>query len=173
MVPFYAMLYPCGLADEKERMQALSLISPPTLNAFIHRLLIMPFSHYSLLNTHNPPLLILTPPFCHMVFLKRPFHTPDFASSPNINQNKVDSQSWSSNTPINHKYQQTSTPLPPQKKAPSSIKHPKHSHLYLKTTLFTPSLSLLTCRKPEKTPVNFSEGKSLSAFIFKAEPLGL
>ena len=43
MVPFYAMLYPCGLADEKERMQALSLISPPTLNAFIHRISLCPF----------------------------------------------------------------------------------------------------------------------------------
>ena len=56
---------PRGLANQKECTQALSLISQQTLNAFLHNLVITPFSHDALLYTHNPPLLICTPPFSH------------------------------------------------------------------------------------------------------------
>ena len=121
------------------------------VNAFLHNLLIIPFSHHALLHTHNPPLLICSPPFSNnnSVSIKHCFHTPVFASSPKTSQNNVDSQSWSSNTLINHlivnEWEWNNTPK----------KHPKHSHLYLQTTLFTPScpqtpLNTLTCRKPEK-----------------------
>ena len=56
---------PRGLANQKECTQALSLISPQTLNAFLHNLLITPFSHHTLLYTHNPHLLVCTLPFSH------------------------------------------------------------------------------------------------------------
>ena len=88
------------MASQKQCTQALSLISLNTLNAFLHNFLIIPFLHHALLDTHNSPLLICTPPsWCSKI---HPFHTHDFASSPKISQNKVDSQSWSYNTPIKH-----------------------------------------------------------------------
>ena len=139
---------PRGLARQKQCTQALPLISLNTLNAFLHNFLII-----------------------HL------FHTHDFTSSPKVIQNKVDSQPWSPNIPINHSIVINRTEIIPQK-APSSIQHPKNSHLYLQTTLFTPlipqtPLNALTCREPEKTPINLSEGKSLCALIFKAKPLGI
>ena len=54
-----------GLASQKQCTQALSLISLNTLNAFLQNFHIIPFSHHALLDTHNPPLLICTPPFSH------------------------------------------------------------------------------------------------------------
>ena len=58
-------LQPQGLTKQKECTQTLSLISPQTLYAFLHNLLITPLSHHALLHTHNPPLLACTPPFSH------------------------------------------------------------------------------------------------------------
>ena len=65
--------------------------------------------------------------------------------------------------------------IPP--KIPSFIGHPKNSHLYLQTTIFTSlipqtPLNAMTCKEPEKTPINLSEGKSACVFIFEAKPLG-
>ena len=56
---------PRDLASQKQCTWALSLISLNTLIAFLHNFLILPFSHHALLDTHNPPLLICTPPFSH------------------------------------------------------------------------------------------------------------
>ena len=96
----YLGKFPRGLASQKQCTQALLLISLNTLNAFLHNFPIIPFSHHALQDTHNPPLLIRTPPsWCSKI---HPFHTHDFASSPKTSKNKVDSQSWSPNTPINH-----------------------------------------------------------------------
>ena len=59
--------------------------------------------------------------------------------------------------------------ITPKKLPPLPPKYPFH------TITSTPqtTLNALTCREPEKTPINLSEGKSLCAFIFKAKPLGL
>ena len=116
---------PRGLVSRKQCTQALTLISLNALNAFLHNFLIIPFSHHALLDTHNPPLLICTPPsWCSKI---HPFHTHDFTSSPKISQNKVDSQSWSPNTPINHLIViNRSEIIPPPQKAPSSIITPKN-----------------------------------------------
>ena len=92
-----------GLASQKQCTRALPLISLNTLNAFLHNFLIIPFSHQALQDTHNPPLLICTPPFSHLHGVpKHPFHTHDYTSNPKISRNKVDSQSRSPITPINH-----------------------------------------------------------------------
>ena len=54
-----------GLARQKQCTQALSLISLNSHNEFLYNFLIIPFSHHALLDTHNPPLIICTPPFSH------------------------------------------------------------------------------------------------------------
>ena len=59
-----------------------------------------PFSLQAILHTDNPPLL--TPSHNYGVSKITLFHTHDFVSDPNINQNEVDSQSRLSNTPITH-----------------------------------------------------------------------
>ena len=64
-LPMTQCSWPRGLANQKECTQALSLISPQTLYAFLHTLLVTPLSHHTLLYTHNPPLLICSPPFSH------------------------------------------------------------------------------------------------------------
>ena len=143
---------PRGLANQKECTEALTLIFHQPTMRFCTIILIIPFSHRALLHTHNPPFHIRFPTI--MVF-----QTPDIASSPKINPNKADSQQYFSNTPINllivNEYEWNSI-LPP-KKLPSSIKHPKHSYLYLQTTFLTPSPpqtppNALTCRRPEYHP---------------------
>ena len=62
-------------------------------------------------------------------------------------------------------------------KTPSFTKHPKHYHIHLKITLFIPSppqtpLNAMTCGKPQQTPINLTDRKSICAFIFRAKPLG-
>ena len=59
-------LVPMGLANEKSAHQGLSLISPQTLNAFLHNVLILPLAHLAPLHTHNLPLFTRTPPYPHM-----------------------------------------------------------------------------------------------------------
>ena len=164
---------PRDLANQKECTQALTVISSQTLN--LNNLLIVPFSHHAPLHTNNPPLLICTPSFSrNHGIAKNTLFTPMTGSRPKISQNKVESLSRSPSTPINHLLvSKWKLDNPPN----STIFYQtlKHSHLYLQTTLFTPSppqtpLNALTCRKPQKTPINLSEGKSLCALFSKPNP---
>ena len=106
MLRVFLLTDPRGLASQKQCTQALYLISLNTLNVFLHYFLIIPFSRHALLDTHNPPPLICTPPFSHHPGVPKytlftpswcskihTFHTHDFTSSPKISQNEVDSQS--------------------------------------------------------------------------------